>query len=64
MAHDAFDRLWRHGLMSRTQAYAWMAAILGVEAHEAHIGSLDVDSCDRLCAAVRSEFPDLFPFDT
>lgn len=62
-AHDAFDRLWRHGLMSRTQAYSWMAKALGVSKQEAHIGSLDAESCGRLCDAMRAEFPDLFPFD-
>lgn len=62
-AHDAFDRLWRHGLMSRTQAYSWMARTLGISKQEAHIGSLDAESCDRLCGAMRTAFPDLFPFD-
>lgn len=62
-AHDAFDRLWRHGVMDRETAYAWMARTLGIGRRFAHIGSLDADSCARLTAAVRAQFPDLFPFD-
>ena len=63
-AHDAFDRLWEHGPMNRSQAYAWMARTLGVGRRSAHIGSLDAGSCECLVAAVRSEFPELFPFDS
>lgn len=62
-AHDAFDRLWKHGLMNRTQAYSWMSRVLGISKQEAHIGSLDAASCERLCGAMRSEFPELFPFE-
>jgi len=29
-AHASFDSLWRDGAMSRSQAYAWLAAALGI----------------------------------
>ena len=61
-AHDAFDRLWKHGRMSRSQSYAWMSDALGMSPDEAHIGKFDVDSCKRLESAMMSSFPDLFPF--
>jgi hypothetical protein len=60
-AHDAFDRLWRYGPLSRSEAYGWMAGVLGVPREEAHIGRLDRGACARLVAAVKDEFPDLFP---
>jgi hypothetical protein len=62
-AHDAFDRLWRHGPLTRSGAYRWMAEILGISKKAAHIGKLSHDSCTKLVGAVRKEFPDLFPFD-
>lgn len=45
--HEAFDQLWKSGLMSRKQAYAWLAEHIGK--HKAHIGLMD----ERQCAELR-----------
>lgn len=59
-AHEVFDRLWKLGLMDRGQAYAWLAASMGLTREEAHIGMFDAERCRRTIALVRAEFPDLF----
>lgn len=61
-AHSDFDRVWRHGIMSRGQAYAWLAGALGAPG-PVHIGEMDAEGCARVSAAVRARFPELFPFD-
>lgn len=53
-AHAAFDPLWREQRMSRTKAYAWLAAALGRPAASCHIGMLDVAACQlvvQVCSA-------------
>jgi hypothetical protein len=61
-AHADFDRIWEHGVMSRSGAYAWLARELGGGC-PVHIGSLDAAGCARASDAVRRAFPSLFPFD-
>ena len=49
-AHDAFDRIWRGKLMTRREAYAWLAQKMNVE--EIHIGESNLPTCveiERLC---------------
>lgn len=62
-AHDAFDRIWVHGIMSRGEAYAWMKRELGLGRGEAHIAKLDREQCLEVVRRIREEFPQLFPFD-
>lgn len=40
-AHSAFDRIWRHGLMSRDDAYEWLSKAMGIPAMLCHIGKLN-----------------------
>ena len=47
-AHKAFDDIWRNKHMSRSQAYNWLAASLGIEKKDCHIGMFDVDMCMRV----------------
>jgi len=53
-AHAAFDTLWKNGGMKRKEAYRWMQDTLGMSQNEAHIGSFDVATCERLITAVHS----------
>lgn len=53
-AHDAFDPLWRNGIMSRRDAYAWLAGRLGIQTQDCHIGMFDVAQCRSVIAAVNS----------
>jgi hypothetical protein len=53
-AHEAFDRLWRGGGFSRSEAYRWLAEQLEIEPKACHIGYFDVEGCQRvaeLCGA-------------
>ena len=47
-AHRAFDRLHKRGLMTREDAYRWLASVLGVPMGQAHIGCLGEYYCRRV----------------
>jgi hypothetical protein len=47
-AHNAFDPKWRGGVLSRREAYAWLAAELDLNPSSCHIGMFDVDTCKRV----------------
>lgn len=53
-AHNAFDRLWKSGEMSRGSAYRWLQKVLDLPPAAAHIGEFDESECKRLIAAVRN----------
>jgi len=53
-AHQAFDPLWREGLLDRDDAYQQLALELGIDAGKAHMGSMGVETARRVPAAVRS----------
>lgn len=46
--HRTFDRLWQSGLMSRNNAYRWMADYLCIPLQQAHIGLLSEYCCNEL----------------
>lgn len=46
-AHAAFDPLWKSRRMSRASAYAMLAAALGIDVKDCHIGLFDVETCKR-----------------
>lgn len=53
-AHAAFDPLWKTKRMSRSDAYGWLAAELGISKANCHIGMFDLETCQRVvsvCAA-------------
>ena len=52
-AHDTFDKLWKHGEMNRTNAYAWLSRELAITPDKCHIGMFDVDQCKAVCEAVK-----------
>lgn len=45
-AHDAFDRLWKEGHMSRGRAYRRLARLMGAD--EIHIGEADISTCRQV----------------
>lgn len=47
-AHAAFDPLWKHGPMKRTQAYAWLARRMNIAKDDCHIGMMDEAQCRRV----------------
>ena len=54
-AHEAFDRLWLDGGMTRPEAYAWMAQVMNLPRHRAHIGLFKVRQCRRLIKLLQRE---------
>lgn len=49
-AHRAFDRLWKSRLMTRREAYDWLAFKLEIEPEEAHIGNFSDYYCEQTIA--------------
>ena len=47
-AHRQFDPIWKSGLMSRHEAYRWLADMLHIPMEECHIGMFDVKQCQRV----------------
>ena len=47
-AKDAFNPLWQSGGMTRSEAYAWLAAQLGITAGACHVGWFDIATCERV----------------
>ena len=47
-AHKEFDKLWRTGTFTRSQAYEWLAQTLKLPPNEAHIGRFDEEQCLEL----------------
>ena len=54
-AKAAFNPLWQDGAMTRSDAYAWLAAELSItNVEECHIGWFDVAQCAAVVAAVKA----------
>lgn len=47
-AHRQFDPIWKSGLMSRKEAYKWLADMLMIPNEECHIGMFDVKMCQKV----------------
>jgi hypothetical protein len=45
--HEVFDPLWnkKDNMMSRSEAYIWLAYELGIPVEKCHIGMFDVELC-------------------
>jgi len=52
-AHRVFDVLWKHGRMTRTEAYAWLADQLGLSQEQTHIRLFDVPTCMKVISVVQ-----------
>lgn len=51
-AHKVFDRMWKQKRMGRSAAYKWLAAALGIEAAECHIGHMNRETARRVVSIV------------
>lgn len=47
-AHKQFDPIWKCGLMSRDEAYSWLASMLNIPESECHIGMFSPDMCNKV----------------
>lgn len=52
-AHRSFNWLWTSGLMTKSQAYRWMQAKLGLSDSQAHIAKFSAYMCDQLICICR-----------
>ena len=48
IAHSYFDRIWKDGYMSRTNAYTWLSNQLGIPKEYTHIGMFKIETCNRV----------------
>ena len=53
-AHRYFDRLYLSGMMSKEQAYEWLAHLIQAPMSEAHIGCLGEYYCRQVIDASRT----------
>lgn len=54
-AHRQFDPIWKSGLMSRKEAYKWLATMLNIPTEDCHIGMFDVKMCQKVIALCRKQ---------
>lgn len=47
-AHKQFDPIWKSGLMSRKDAYKWLADMLKIDLDDCHIGMFDIKMCQKV----------------
>ncbi|WP_154825797.1 zinc-finger-containing protein [Enterobacter hormaechei] len=40
-----FERIWKSGAMTRTEAYQWLADKMDIPVHECHFGWFTVEQC-------------------
>lgn len=60
-AHAAFDRLWKDGILSRSQAYRELAKALGLKPEDCHMKLMDAQTAGRvpgIAASLRTKFDD------
>jgi ssDNA-binding Zn-finger/Zn-ribbon topoisomerase 1 len=52
-AHNVFDRVWRQGGLTRSQAYKLLREKMGMTEDEAHIAKMNAEQCKRVLAEFR-----------
>lgn len=48
LAHHVFDQIWQRGILSRADAYRWMADKFCLSDAQAHIGQFGSYMCDQV----------------
>ena len=46
--HNAFDKLWKEQLYTRSEAYEWLAETMSLSAKKAHIALFNEKQCHEL----------------
>ncbi len=57
--HALFDPVWRNKLLSRSDAYSWLAKLLNIPKSECHIGMFNVEMCQSAITVIKAERPKL-----
>lgn len=47
-AHQVFDQIWKRGILTRSEAYRWIADKLCIDLCHAHIGQFSDYLCDQV----------------
>jgi zinc-finger-containing domain len=55
-AHKAFDPIWEQGLMTKREAYDWLAQALAMSREDCKIGLMTLEDCSRVGQAVWDRF--------
>lgn len=50
LAHQAFDQIWKQGIMSRNQAYRWLADKFSLPLEHTHIAQFGAYLCEQVIA--------------
>lgn len=58
-AHEAFDRLWKNGPLTRSAAYQLLAKELSLSKDQCHIGCFDISTCQKVLQIVDRSLKDL-----
>ncbi len=48
LAHSSFDPIWRDGLLSRGEAYKWLAKELNIKQSDCHIAMFEIETCRKV----------------
>jgi len=56
LAHRDFDLLWKFGHMTRSEAYAWLAAAMEVRQCEAHMLHFNQEQCETVQRKVKEHW--------
>lgn len=55
-AHKHFDKIFRkHKIMSRTDAYFWLARSMNIPKDECHISHFNIEQCERVIELSRNK---------
>ena len=58
-AHRAFDPIWEQGLMTKREAYDWLAQALTMSREDCKIGLMKLEDCSRVGQVVWVRFGEL-----
>lgn len=45
--HSRFDPMWKLGILPRSDAYSWFAALMGIEKEKCHVGMFTKEQCEK-----------------
>ena len=53
-AKSLFNPIWQNGKRTRTEAYRWLANLMGLEPGDCHFGMFDVQQCKEAIRIMRA----------
>lgn len=62
-AHLYFDKIWKFEMMTRSEAYAWLAGYLNLSVEQTHVSLFDVGKCKQAIEASKMFLNDMRRLD-